>query len=116
LSQKLNKMAVLDAKKAHANLLNKGFKRGTGDHKFLEYYYNGKYVLHTKISHGEKELEGFHIGMMSRQCKLDKKNFLDLAMCPLSAEKYAEILKKSGVIIGSDLSSNKETKSQKNKK
>lgn len=109
-------MAVLDAKKAQADLLNKGFKSGKGDHKFLEYYYNGKYVLQTKISHGEKELESFHIGMMSRQCKLDKKNFIDLVMCPLSAEKYTEILKKSGIIIDSDLTSSHDQKSAKKKK
>lgn len=91
-------MAVLDAKKTHQNLLSKGFVSGKGDHKFLEYYYNGKFILHTKISHGEKELEGFHIGMMSRQCKLDKKSFMDLANCPLSAESYIDILKKAGFI------------------
>lgn len=91
-------MAVLDAKKTYNNLLSKGFKLGKGDHKFLEFYYKGRYILQTKISHGEKELEEFHIGMMKRQCKLEKKEFLDLANCPLSGDEYIDILKRNGTI------------------
>jgi hypothetical protein len=98
-------MAVLDAKKTYGNLLSKGFKSGKGDHKFLEFYCKGKYILQTKISHGEKELESFHVGMMSRQCKLDKKRFIDLANCPLSGEEYLEILRTNGVITENDLKS-----------
>ena len=96
-------MAVLDAKRTYHNLLSKGFVTRKGDHKFLEYYFNGKFILHTKISHGEKELESFHIGMMSRQCKLDKSSFIDLANCPLSADKYLTILKQAGIISESDI-------------
>ncbi|SRR6266540_7184033 len=104
-------------KKTYSNLLGKGFKSAKGDHKFLEYYYNGKYILHTKISHGEKELENFHIGMMSRQCKLDKKEFIDLANCPLSSEDYLEILKKNGTISESDsFIEPKQMNKEKNKK
>ncbi|MEO8415134.1 MAG: hypothetical protein ABI472_15810 [Ginsengibacter sp.] len=91
-------MTVLDAKKTYNNLLSKGFKLGKGDHKFLEFYYKGKYILQTKISHGEKELEEFHIGMMKRQCKLEKSEFLDLANCPLSVDDYIDILKRNGTI------------------
>lgn len=96
-------MSVLDAKKTYQNLLNKGFKASKGDHKFLEYYFNGKLILHTKISHGEKELQDFHIGMMKRQCKLGKKEFIDLANCPLSESEYLEILKTNGTITENDL-------------
>jgi hypothetical protein len=96
-------MPVLDAKKTHQNLLNKGFRSGKGDHKFLEFHYNGKFILHTKISHGESELQDFHIGMMKRQCKLEKREFIDLANCPLSEEAYIEILKKNGTISDADL-------------
>jgi hypothetical protein len=91
-------MPVLDAKRTLQNLLSKGFVTKKGDHKFLEFYYNGKFILHTKISHGEKELEDFHIGMMKRQCRLEKKEFLDLANCPLSEDAYIDILKKNGTI------------------
>lgn len=103
-------MAVLDAKKTYNNLLSKGFKIGKGDHKFLEFHYKGKYILQTKISHGEKELEEFHIGMMKRQCKLGKTEFLDLANCPLSGENYIDILKRNGTINELDFN----TEEQKN--
>ena len=106
-------MATLDAKKTLSNLVSKGFKNKKGDHKFLEFYYKGKYILHTKISHGEKELESFHIGMMSRQCKLDKKDFIDLATCPLSEENYINKLKGIGMITEAELP---KTTPQKNKK
>ena len=98
-------MPVLDAKKTYQNLLSKGFKAAAGDHKYLEYFFNGKIIFHTKISHGEKDLQDFHIGMMKRQCKLEKNEFLDLANCPLSAENYFEILKSNGVITESDMKS-----------
>lgn len=98
-------MPVLDAKKTYQNLLSKGFKAAKGDHKYLEYYFNGRLIFHTKISHGEKELEDYHIGMMKRQCKLEKSEFLDLANCPLSASEYFEILKKNGIITQNDLDS-----------
>lgn len=109
-------MPVLDAKKTYQNLLNKGFKAAAGDHKYLEYFFNDKIIFHTKISHGEKDLQDFHIGMMKRQCKLEKKEFLDLANCPLSAENYFEILKKNGVITESDMESSKGAKSANLKK
>ena len=96
-------MPVLDAKKTYQNLLSKGFKAAAGDHKYLEYFFNDKVIFHTKISHGEKDLQDFHIGMMKRQCKLEKSEFLDLANCPLSAESYFEILKKNGIITESDM-------------
>jgi hypothetical protein len=102
-------MPVLDAKKTYQNLLSKGFKAAKGDHKYLEYYFNNRVIFHTKISHGEKELEDFHIGMMKRQCKLEKKEFIDLANCPLSASDYIEILKKNGIITQNDLDSVKST-------
>lgn len=95
-------MGVLDAKKTFKSLLSKGFRLGKGDHNFLEFYHNGKYILQTKISHGEKELEDFHIGMMKRQCRLEKADFLNLVTCPLSESGYVEILKKKGVITDSD--------------
>jgi hypothetical protein len=102
-------MPVLDAKKTYQNLLSKGFKAAQGDHKYLEYYFNGRVIFHTKISHGEKELEDYHIGMMKRQCKLEKSEFLDLANCPLSAGEYFEILKKNGTITQNDLDAAQKT-------
>lgn len=94
-------MAVLDAKKTYKNLLKKGFDDASSksdDHKWLELFYEGKLVLHTKISHGEKDLGDFLIKQMSLQCKLDKTDFMDLANCPLSQKQYFEILAEKGFI------------------
>ena len=94
-------MAVLDAKKTYKNLLKKGFDDASSksdDHKWLELFYDGKLVLHTKISHGEKDLGDFLIKQMSLQCKLDKTDFMDLAHCPLSKKQYFEILEEKGYI------------------
>lgn len=83
---------VLDAKKALKSLKKKGFSIYNGDHKFLEYHYAGKLVLHTKISHGENELNDYLIAQMSKQCKLSKSDFSDLVECPLSADEYIQKL------------------------
>jgi hypothetical protein len=91
-------MAVLDAKKTYKNLQSKGFVKANTHHKYLEYFHNGKLVLHTRISHGETDLNDYLIRQMSSQCKLDKSNFMDLANCPLSQEAYFEILKSKGLI------------------
>lgn len=90
---------VLDAKKAFKSLKKKGFETYNGDHKFLEYFYDGKLILHTKISHGEKELNNYLIAQMSKQCKLSKEDFIDLVECPLSAEDYLQRLIDSNEII-----------------
>ena len=88
-------MAVLDAKKTYRNLKSKGFidaPNKSDDHKYLEFYYDDKLVLYTKISHGEKDLGDFLIKQMSYQCKLSKSEFMDLANCPLSEDEYLKIL------------------------
>lgn len=94
-------MSVLDAKKTYKNLKKKGFTDSinkSGDHKYLDFFYNGKYVAHTKISHGSDDLGDFLIKQMSVQCKLTKSDFMDLANCPLSKEQYIEILKQNGLL------------------
>lgn len=89
-------MSVLDAEKTKKNLMKKGFKEEAGDHKYLCYYHNNRKVLQTKISHSASDIDNTLIKLMSIQCGLTKNEFLDLARCPLSAEKYMEILEKSG--------------------
>jgi predicted RNA binding protein YcfA (HicA-like mRNA interferase family) len=89
-------MPTLDAKQTYKNLKKKGFEDSANksdDHKYLEFWHNGKLVLYTKISHGEKDLDDFLIGQMKKQCKLSKSDFMDLANCPLSQEDYTEKLR-----------------------
>lgn len=94
-------MAVLDAKKSYQNLKKKGFEDSPNksiDHKWLELFYDGKLILHTKMSHSAKDLDNYLIKQMSHQCKLEKVDFLDLVKCPLSKEAYLEILKNKGIL------------------
>jgi len=94
-------MSVLDPKKIYMNLKKKGFIDSTAksiDHKRLEFYYNEKFVLSTKLSHGKKDIENYLIKQMSFQCKLDKNDFIDLAKCPLSKDDFIQILDQKGLL------------------
>jgi predicted RNA binding protein YcfA (HicA-like mRNA interferase family) len=92
-------MAAISTKDTLKNLKKKGFVEVQGDHHFLEYVHNGKVILHTKVSHGsKKDLDDFLIKKMSYQCRLDKKEFLDLARCPMSKAEYYERLKQQGFV------------------
>ncbi|MGE4308916.1 hypothetical protein [Bacteroides sp.] len=91
---------VLSKKKAYKNLKKKGFVDSPNksvDHKYLDYLVDGKLILYTKVSHGsEEDLREPLIKQMSTQCKLTKQQFCDLVNCPLSAEKYKQILEEQG--------------------
>ena len=86
-------------KKTYKNLKKKGFNDAPGDHLFLEFYYNGKFILHTKISHGShKDIGTPLIKLMANQCKLTKVQFEDFASCTLSEKEYIKILIDNGEI------------------
>ena len=90
---------VIDSKKALASLKKKGFCEAPGDHKFLQYFYNGKLVLSTKISHGASHDLGLALIIkMATQCKLDKNEFIDPINCPLSAEDYLKKLIRKKIV------------------
>jgi len=94
-------MSVLDPRKTYRNLKKKGFTSSTTksvDHKHLEFFHNKKYILATKISHGNKDIENHLIKQMSFQCSLDKNEFIDLARCPLSKKDFIDILGKKGLL------------------
>jgi hypothetical protein len=49
---------VLDGSKTYKSLKKKGFEDSptkSVDHKYLEFYHEGKLVLYTKLSHGSKK-------------------------------------------------------------
>lgn len=93
---------ILDKNKALKSLKKKGFVDANNrslDHKYLEFFYEGKLILHTKVSHGSKgDLDNYLIKQMSSQCKLDKNDFADLVNCPLSAYQYLEKLQHQGLL------------------
>ena len=91
-------MAVLDANKTRSALLKKGFKISEGDHHFYLYYYEGKVVAKTKVSHNDQDIGDGLISKMSKQCQVNKHQFFDLINCPLKEADYIEILKERGVI------------------
>jgi hypothetical protein len=94
-------MSVLDPRKTYRNLKKKGFsdsENKSADHKYLELFHKNKLVPHTKISHGNEDIRNPLIRMMSFQCYLSKSEFIDLANCPLTKEKYLEILESKGLL------------------
>ncbi len=94
-------MAVLNAKRTEKNLKKKGFIEAINkspDHIRLELYDQGKLILATKLSHNGQDLNDYLIKQMSVQCKLDKEEFKNLALCPLSQEDYFVILAEKGLL------------------
>lgn len=88
-------MSALDAKKSYNNLKNKGFEvayNKSNDHKRLDFFHNGKWILCTKISHSNDDIRDALIHQMAHQCKLSKTDFMNLCNCPLSREEYLKKL------------------------
>jgi hypothetical protein len=92
-------MPILDANKTRKSLLKKGFVQLEGDHHWFLYYYQGKVVAKTKVSHNDQDIYDKLIGKMYKQCQMINKNqFIDLVNCPLDEAQYVEILKGQGII------------------
>lgn len=91
-------MATLDPRKVVANLCKKGFKESTSHHMYYELWHDGKFILHTYVSHNGQEINDYLIGQMSKQCKLNKSDFKKFAKCTLTQEGYIKILKGEGHI------------------
>lgn len=91
-------MASLNANKTRQSLLKKGFKKYEGDHHFFLYFYDGKLVAKTKVSHNDQDIGDGLISKMYKQCKVSKNQFLDLINCPLDEAGYIDILKNQGLL------------------
>jgi hypothetical protein len=74
------------------------FNYSLGRKYFTCSFHNHKYILSTKISHGNSDIDKHLIKQMSFQCKLDKNDFIDLIKCPLSKEDYIQLLHQKGFI------------------
>jgi hypothetical protein len=78
-------------------LKKKGFSQTEGDHHWFVYVTieGKKTTARTKTSHSQKmkDISDNLLSQMAKQCKLSKRDFLDLIDCPLSREAYEEILK-----------------------
>lgn len=82
-----------------AGLTQKGFQAKENDHTFLHLFVDGrKTAVYTKVSHGEKEIGDKLLGLMARQIRLSRREFLDLIECPLSHDAYIVLLRNKGVV------------------
>lgn len=73
-----------------AGLRGKGFRQDNTHHRYFVYYTRegAKSRIRTKTSHGGRDLDDYLLGQMAKQCKLNKKEFLDLVDCPLDQGTY----------------------------
>ncbi len=91
----------MSKKEVERALTSKGFQELSGDHHFFVYYtMDGlKTRARTKTSRGGKrDLGDAMMNRMAKQCKINNQQFQDLVRCPLSREKYEEILRMKNVI------------------
>ena len=91
-------MASISATLTRQSLLKKGFKQAEGKHHFYLFYYEGKVVAKTMLSHNDQDIGDNLISKMYKQCKISKSQFFDLINCPLDKQGYIDILKKQGII------------------
>ena len=90
-------MKPLKTDKIESSLVKKGFSAENGDHKYYILYCNGKKTqIFTKVSHGKPEIGEPLLGKMAKQVRLSKKDFADLIECPLSKERYMQMMKNQG--------------------
>jgi len=91
-------MAVFKANKVIGSLLKKGFVKSNSHHRYYEFWHNGKLVSKTFSSHSGEDVHEHIISKMSKQCQLTKSEFSELIKCPLTKEKYIEILTEKGAL------------------
>lgn len=78
--------------KVEQSLQAKGFGVKEGDHHYFTYFRpdGRKTSIFTKTSHTPKmrEIPDNLLALMAKQCKLSKRQFLELVNCPMSREAY----------------------------
>lgn len=80
--------------------MKKGFKKEPGDHHYFFLYVNNQRTsIQTHTSHNGQDISKHLFSQMRKQVHLSVDEFTDLIECPLTKEKYIEILKKNGDIF-----------------
>ena len=93
-------MTTLKVRDIVNGLMRKGFSLSESDHAHLIFCCNGKKTqIRTKVSHGSSEINDGLIRLMSIQVKLDKRKFMNLVNCPLTADDYLGELKAQGISL-----------------
>ena len=92
-------MTVIKTRQIDGALQSKGFVRSEKDHHYYSLYVDGKKTqVWTKISHGGAECGDTLIGLMAKQAKIAKKEFVQLVECTLSGDEYVARLVARGII------------------
>ena len=68
--------------------------RNSGD-RLAWFEYDGKIIVRTKRSHGNKDLPE---SLIRQQLKVNEKQFSGLLSCTVSLDEYVQILKDQGLI------------------
>lgn len=71
--------------------------RSTG-HNYGWLIVNGKKILRVHYSHGKGDIPEKVVNKIRGQLKLSKKDFKELADCPLTYKEYINVLKQKGII------------------
>jgi len=80
-------------------LKKKGFVQKETHHRIFYLCVNRKITgVHTFISHGQKDYSADLLAKMKNQLHLSGKEFADLIQCPLTGERYLQLLVRRGVI------------------
>jgi hypothetical protein len=94
-------MTQYKTREIESSLTGKGFKLNFGSkHKMLTLYVdNKKTSVFTFLSHGMKTYDDSLLSKMKKQLKLEKKDELcDLIDCPMTKEKYIDLLVSRGIV------------------
>ena len=90
-------MSALKTRLLAQALLQKGFVEIESHHRRFFLHVLGKRTsVHTKISHGEKELGDPLVALVARQLSLSRRELDALVNCPLDHAGYVELLKRRG--------------------
>jgi hypothetical protein len=80
--------------------MSKGFSENSKrDHHYYFYRHKGKKSdIHTKISHGENEIDDSLCSRMARQIRLTRREFDAFVECGLTAEEYSRMLEEKDLL------------------
>lgn len=80
-------------------LLRKGFREVNTDHKMLIFHHQGKKTaIHTKVSHGVKEIGDPLIGLMAKQIHLSKSQFEGVIECSVKEADLIAFYAEQGLL------------------
>ncbi len=87
-------MSTLKVRQVDQALTSKlGFAAHDVHHHIYRLYLDGVLAARTFMSHGQRELDEYHVGQMAKQMRLSRQEFLDAVECPLDAETYRTLVR-----------------------